>query len=225
MGKTLEILLVEDNRTLQKCNQRLFELKGYSVRLAMNLAEAKAELLHRRPDVIVLDILLPDGNGLDFLANLRKTDNTPVLLLTSLSKPDNIVEGLEHGGDAYLTKPYDFAVLLAKVEALLRRTAIIPKILKKGSLTLDITSNHAWLKGKDIMLTQKEFSLLLLLVQNEGRTLSMDYLYETIWLMPVTNDSRTLKKHISLLRKKLTDGGCEYTISVFYGKGYKFERV
>jgi DNA-binding response OmpR family regulator len=196
---------------------------GYYVRLAKNLAEARERLTEAVPDIIVLDIILPDGSGLDFLEELRQNADIPVLLLTALAEPGDAVKGLRTGGDDYLAKPYDNAELLARIETLLRRASRLPKILAKGRLTLNVISGLASVNGRDLLLLRKEFAVLLLLAQNEGETVSVEYLHKEVWGLPM-DDNRTLKKHISALRKKLEDetSGCE--IENVRGEGYCFTR-
>jgi DNA-binding response OmpR family regulator len=198
------ILLVEDNEQILRGNERMLRRRGYEPVTAMTLREARERVALAVPDAIVLDIMLPDGSGLTFMRELRKTSNIPILLLTGLTTPTDIVRGLDDGGDDYLTKPYDFSVLLARIEALLRRAERIPKRLVKGALTLDIRANRALLRDEDMQLTQKEFAVLLLLAENEGRILVTDYVYETVWKQPVTTETGgAVKTVISRLRRKL----------------------
>jgi DNA-binding response OmpR family regulator len=215
------ILLVEDNKEIQKVNKNMLIRHDYNVRLAKNLAEAQEHLTEAEPDLIVLDIMLPDGSGLDFLKSLRQDTDIPVLLLTALAEPGDTVKGLQAGGDDYLAKPYDNAELLARIESLLRRASRTPKTLVKGRLTLNMISGMAFVDGKDLLLSHKEFALLLLLAQNEGKTINAEYLYEEVWGLPM-NDNRTLKKHISELRKKLEDETSGYEIANVRGEGYCF---
>jgi DNA-binding response OmpR family regulator len=218
------ILLVEDNRKIQEINQRmLIQCGGYRVSLAGNLAEARERLTEAEPNLIVLDIMLPDGSGLDFLEELRRDTDIPVLLLTALAEPDDTVKGLRAGGDDYLSKPYDNAELLARIESLLRRTSRPPKTLVKGRLTLNMISGMAFVDGKDLLLSHKEFAVLLLLAQNEGKTVSAEYLYKEAWGLPM-NDNRTLLKHISDLRKKLENETTPCEIVNVRGEGYCFKQ-
>ena len=234
------VLLVEDDKDIQKINKEMLERRGgYNVCLAMNLAEARKQVNKVLPGIIVLDITLPDGNGLDFLWELRSTASSgavadiPVLLLTALDEPDDIVRGLEAGGDDYLAKPYDNDVLLARIGSLLRRAERIPKNLTKGPLTLDLVSGRAFVKSdesssagdnaQDLLLTQKEFAILFLLVQNEESILSAQSIYENVWKLPLGDDRNTLQMTISNLRKKIDPSG--YTIAVSRGQGYAFERI
>lgn len=199
------LLLVEDNTRIIRGNERMLTRQGYEVATALTLAEARILMRERMPDAIVLDIMLPDGSGLDFTRELRRTSEVPVLILTGLTTPADVVRGLSEGGDDYLTKPYDFVVLLARIEALLRRSAQVPKTLTMGELRFDILANQAYLNDEDLLLTKKEFSLLLLLAKNKDRSISSEYLYETVWNTPAVDDYNALKYQLSRLRKKLGD--------------------
>ena len=216
------ILLVEDNEQIMRGNERMLTRRGYEVVTALTLTEARSALEARMPDLFVLDIMLPDGSGLDFMADLRQYSQAPVLLLTGLTTPEDIVRGLTAGGDDYLPKPYDFGVLLARVEALLRRAQQVPERIHKGRLCLDVTADVATLDGADLLLSQKEFALLLIFVQNEQRFVSAEYLYEKVWKQPMAGNSNTLKTTLNRLREKIKS--CGYRIEWSRGEGYCFER-
>lgn len=222
--KGKRILLVEDNEKILRGNQRLFEWAGYETDAAMTLAQARAAMKANRPEAIVLDIMLPDGSGLDFMSELRQSEHagTPILLLTGLNTREDILRGLTEGGDDYLTKPYDFPILLARVEALLRRAERVPETIVKGRLTLDVAAGVASLDGTDLLLTRKEFALLLLFVQNPERLIDVEYLYEKVWKTPMVGDSKTLKTTIARLRTKIAHSG--WRIEASRGEGYCFER-
>ncbi len=217
------ILLVEDNEQILYGNERMLRRRGYSVMTALTLYEARKNMAETTPDVIILDIMLPDGNGLDFICEIRQDSNIPVLLLTGLTTPEDIVRGLTNGGDDYLTKPYDFEVLLARIEALMRRAVQVPEIVTKGNLCLKIAANQAFIGDEDLLLQKKEFALLLLFTQNEGKTISADYLYEKIWGQPIGQDYGALKNAIYKLRKKISQSG--YTISNERNEGYCLEQI
>ena len=219
------ILCVEDNLQVQLFNKPLLEAKGFTVKLALTLAAAGEIIGRETPDLIILDVHLPDGNGLDFLRQLRKTSTVPVLALTNDDQEKDIVLGFESGCDDYVAKPYTFPVLYARIEALLRRAATNAETLIKGGLTLDKASNRAYLNGNDLPLKPKEFALLQTLAQNEGTIMSAVQLYERIWKAPLGDDKRTLQTHISSLRKKLETEDFGYTISTVYGAGYCFEKI
>ena len=215
------ILLVEDNEQIMRGNECMLTRRGYEVISALTLTEARSAVQTRIPDLFVLDIMLPDGSGLDFMAELRRQSQAPVLLLTGLTTPEDIVRGLTAGGDDYLAKPYDFEVLLARVEALLRRAENVPEKLVRGRLSLDVAADVATFDGNDLLLTQKEFLLLLIFVQNEKRFISAEYLYEKVWKQALAGNSNTLKTTINRLREKIKNSG--YRIAWSRGEGYCFE--
>lgn len=206
--KGRRILLVEDNEKILRGNERMFRWEGYDT-AAATLREARALLEQDRPDAIVLDVMLPDGSGLDLMAELRAGSHAgiPVLLLTGMTAPEDIVRGLDRGGDDYLTKPYDFAVLLAHTEALLRRAQRVPEALALDGLTLNVAGGKAALDGRDLLLTQKEFALLLLFVQNPERYIDGEYLYEQVWTAPLASDSNALKSASACAPSSLAAAG------------------
>jgi DNA-binding response OmpR family regulator len=216
------ILLVEDNKQILSGNARMLKWNSYEVVTALTLREARERISEKTPDAIVLDIMLPDGNGLDFMREYRQNSNIPILLLTGLNTPKDKVRGLTEGGDDYLTKPYDFEELLARIQALLRRAGRVPDVVHKGLFKLDIASSQAFLDGKDLLLSQKEFSLLLFLVQHEGETIKAGLLYEKIWGASMSGDKNAVQVTISKLRKKIEPTG--YDINMIRSQGYIFEK-
>ena len=233
-----KILLIENDKDILEVNKKTLEAAGgYAVQTAIDLAAARKQINKETPDIIVLDIMLPDGNGLNFLKEFRvKNENNPqlsyipVLLLTALDESADIVRGLQAGGDDYLAKPYDNDVLLARVESLLRRASRVPNTLTIGPLTLDIIAGRVFLDSpnsntnlhQDLLLTSKEFAILLLLAQNEGLILSPESIYQNVWKLPLADSTNTLHATISTLRKKIEPSG--YTIKVKRDHGYKFEK-
>ena len=218
-----KILLVEDDANIQNLNRRALLRHGYHVVEAGTFSEGKALAQSESPDLIILDIMLPDGNGLELCEQLRAGSNVPILFLSAKSEKAEIVEGLEAGGDDYLAKPYDLNELLARVKVLLRKAGSMPKIITKGSLTLRLNSNQAFVNGVDIGLSHSiEFSLLRIFVQEENRVLSAEYLYEEVWGQPMAGSEAAIRTAVSAVRKKLDGSG--YTIDTVYGKGYRFER-
>jgi DNA-binding response OmpR family regulator len=219
------VLLVEDNRDLNRSNRRLLTLRGYAVHAVLTLADAREHLTRMEPDIILLDVMLPDGDGFDFCDEIRSKTSAHILFLTSKTEHADRIRGLVSGGDDYIVKPYHHEELLARVEAALRRRRMdkhLAQLLTKGALTLDIVANQAFIDDTDLLLTQKEFSLLLVLVQNEGTTLDMDSLYEKVWGRPMLGDKNTLQVTISKLRRKIGPAGFDITAS--RNKGYLFER-
>jgi DNA-binding response OmpR family regulator len=214
------ILCVEDNLQVQTFNKPLLEARGFTVRLAMTLAEAREALEKETPDLIILDIRLPDGSGLDFLRELRKVSAVPVIALTNDGAEQDIVAGLAGGCDDYMSKPYTFPVLHARIEALLRRAERAPETIAKGRLSLDMAANMASLDGKDLRLTPKEFALLLIFTQNEECFMSAEYLYERVWKRPMISDSQAVRKTVSKLRDKIAGSG--WSVIWLRGEGWCF---
>jgi DNA-binding response OmpR family regulator len=215
------ILCVEDELKILNNNRVALTRAGYEVLTAMNLAQAREHLSRGPCGAIVLDIMLPDGNGLDFLMELRAAGSKiPVIMLTAWGENADVARGLRAGANDYLGKPFDYEVLLARVEALFRNVEQIPESLEKGPLKLDIAAGRAFLNGADMLLTQKEFSLLLIFAQNEGRTMSAEYLYEKIWGQPMANDANAVRIAVSRLRKRLSGTG--YSLNSEHKEGYRF---
>jgi len=219
------VLCVEDNEQVQMFNKIHLERKGFTVKPAMTIAQARDEVNREIPGLIILDIHLPDGNGLDFLRELRKTSNVPVIALTNSKEDEDIVKGLESGCDDYMPKPYTFPVLCARIERLLRRASQMPEKKEFATLKVDVFSQQAFVNGENLSLAQKEFLLLLFFMENEGKIMGADYLYEKIWGQSMNNDNRTLKKHISAIRRKLEDANSVYNITNLRGEGYCFDKV
>jgi DNA-binding response OmpR family regulator len=217
-----KLLLVEDDKKILDFNKEVLEESGYTVYLAMNLAEARKLLRNVEVDLIVLDVMLPDGSGIDWLAELRETSRVPVLLLTAKGNLPDKLKGFETGADDYLTKPYDYEELLARIESLLRRADYnTPEQVSYGSIILDIPSGRAFFGGRDLELRHKEFALLLLFIQLKGKAVSGEYIYEKIWKQPIGEDKNALQTAISRLRTKIEPTG----LDVYYqrGTGYTLE--
>ncbi|KMZ53972.1 response regulator transcription factor [Dorea sp. D27] len=222
-GKT--VLMVEDNEHVQVINRIVLEREGCTVLSAVSLAGARRVLAeHPAIDIAVLDILLPDGNGLAFIPELREATSAPVLLLTSKRDYEDMVRGLTGGADDYMTKPYRVEELLARMVALLHRrdAARESALLMRGALALDMVAQRAFLHGEDILLSPREFGVLCYLIQHEGEGISAGQLYETVWMLPANGNVSAAKTVISRLRKKLEGSG--YAITSGWGVGYCFER-
>lgn len=217
------ILLVEDDKEIMTLNNNLLKRHGgYNVYLAMNLEEARSIVAQTPLDIILLDITLPDGSGLDFLAELRQDKKIPVLILSALGKIEDRLKGLETGGNAYMPKPYDNRELLLTIEKLLELKEEVPDTVTRGVLTLNVNFNAAFVNGRDIGLSQnKEFSLLNIFVKHENKTLSPDFLYQEVWGHAMAGNSNALRVALSEVRRKLAGSG--FVITSERGKGYRFE--
>lgn len=221
------ILIVEDDRDIMNANCAALELEGYRVFAADTLAKGR-QIAEATPlDLIILDVLLPDGNGLSYCEELRAKNDVRILFLSALNAKADVLKGLRAGGDDYIAKPYDLDELLARVEALLRRGRLngpAEPPLCLGGLELDPVSRRALLDGRDILLKPKEFALLEVLMGNHDRFVSPNELYEKVWGMQAVGDARTVKEHISRLRSKLGTGSILF-IQSERGRGYRLEKI
>jgi DNA-binding response OmpR family regulator len=217
------ILCVEDELKILENNRKTLTDAGYSVLVAENLAQAQTTLAETTPDLIVLDIMLPDGNGLDYLKELRTAGNDiPIIMLTAWNRGEHSARGIELGADDYIGKPFVYADLLARIKKVLTQTERIPKQVTRGTLSLDLISGQAFINDEDLLLTQKEFSLLLLFIQHEGKTMSAEYLYEKVWGQQMNFNKRAVESGLSRLRTKLKLSG--YDIFTKRGEGYCFTK-
>lgn len=230
MGEQKTILLVEDNVNLNEINRRELEAEGYAVLTAFTLEDARVRLKSHDPDVILLDVRLPDGDGIDFCGEIREVTTAHILFLTSSIEDEDKVRGLDSGGDDYITKPYKLKEMLSRVRAAMRRRDMeavkspARTSITLGPLTLDVVTSEAHFDNKENMrLTPKEFAVLLLMVQNEGRTLTNAQIYEGVWKKSLNDDPGALLRHISSINKKLEESGGAASLVNVRGKGYMLE--
>ena len=226
------ILLVEDDVNLNKINRMALTSEGYTVHTALTLAEARKRLNNCSPDLILLDVKLPDGIGFDFCKEIRQKPGfaaVPVLFLTSVNDNAGEMEGLRSGGNDYLRKPYDIDLLRMRVANLLKFQENITqqviteqKIITKGALSIDTVSCRAYLNGADLNLKTKQFQLLLTLVQHENQIMNTAKLYEAVWGQPMGKDNGAIRRAISDIRGKIA--GCGYSMTSERGEGYCFEQ-
>ena len=229
MDKNFIILMVEDEVSVMDVNRRMLKRRGYDLKEAKNAKEAYEFLSHTIPDLLILDIMLPDGNGYEICEFFRSKSDNPVIFLTGKVEVADKVQGLMLGGDYYLTKPYHFDELLAVVQRLLARFLKEQSVHENmsriivGNLVLDLSSYTAFIEGEDIHLTKKEFIMLKMFIENKGKELSTDEIYELAWGQSSAGDSRNVRKHIMNLRNKIKADESEYyDIFTVYGKGYSF---
>jgi DNA-binding response OmpR family regulator len=230
------VLMVEDNPEILYINGKWLNEAGFDTVSAKTLAETRAVLENQSPDIVVLDILLPDGNGLEFLTEFKALCDAPVLFCSSRSGDGDILLGLDAGGDDYIPKPYNVDILVGRVKVMWRReqesrekmrAALAAKtperVIERGPLKLDLLSGRAYMDGGDARLTPKQFALLFTLIQNEGKVVPNRDLYEAVWGLPANEDTRTVKDHISKLRGKLMmNEFTPLTVTAEYGNGYRF---
>lgn len=221
------ILMIEDEKDVLKINQEYFENRGYKTIGAVTFSQARFLLEEHTPDLILLDVMMPDGSGWDFCTELRKKTNAPIIFLTCRNENESIVKGLLKGGDDYVTKPYDLNVLEARVAAQLRRAGIVNAgIIELAPLSIDLLSGEVTLDGKNISLTQKKLQLLGCFVLFAGRRLSCDEIYRRAWGESTPNISKTIAVHVANLRKKLCLNDDSWFELKNTGKGeYCFNKV
>lgn len=220
----MNLLLVEDDALLGKSVQRGLSDAGHQCRWVTEGEEAVRQAQCAPYDVIVLDLMLPDISGFEVLRRLRAENNeTPVLVLTALGSVDERVNGLKAGADDYLVKPFAFAELAARLEALARRAGkAIRTELQDGPLTLDLRTRRVTRDNKDIELTPTEFSLLEFLMRNANQTVTRRMLCEHLWDANWEGVTNVIEVHINRLRAKVDRGFDERLIHTVRGIGYAF---
>lgn len=232
----MQILVVDDEAPIRELLSFNLKKSGYEVETAADGRAALQKALEA--DLVLLDIMLPEVDGLEVCRQLKadpQTSGIPIIMLTAKAEEIDRVLGLELGADDYVVKPFSMRELLARVKAVLRRSASVQKgsrenkereeSLTIGGLRLDFSSYQAWLHDKPIALTPKEYELLKLLVTNPGRAFSRDELLERIWGYEYYGDTRTVDVHIRHLRAKLKDDPTvSDAIETVRGVGYRFAR-
>ena len=219
------ILLVEDNPHIMKINSEALTMYGYEILQATTAKACREVMRWRQVDLVVLDIMLPDGDGVQLCRELKENYRVPILFLSALGESRDVVEGLRAGGDDYLAKPYDLEVLAARIEARLRQERARSRYVSYGPLRLDVFSGRGYLGDTDLMLTQKEFALLLLLVKHAGETVSKQEVLREVWNLNAEEDNRALWTLISRLRRKLDSEHSRLEISSRRGDGYTLEQI
>jgi two-component system, OmpR family, response regulator VicR len=220
------ILVVDDEKTLVKALSFNLEKEGFRVEKAYDGEEALQKAFDLKPDIIVLDLMLPEIDGFEVCRRIRKKLETPIIMLTARTDDIDKVLGLELGADDYLTKPFNSRELVARIKAILRRSAFreeeAKKLLQIGRLQIDLLQHRVRIEDKDINLTTKEFALLSFLAANAGNVYSREQLLEQIWGYDYYGDVRTVDVHIRHIREKIEkDPGNPELILTIWGTGYK----
>ncbi len=218
----VDILIVEDNKELAKVLCDFLRAENYTVSIAEN-AE-KALLLYEKygARLIVLDIMLPGKDGFSLCERIRAKSNTPILIVSARTGKDDKLLGLNLGADDYIEKPYDIDIMLAKIGGIFKRHYLLDEIID-GSLRINKATHIVQKDGLPIEMTAKEFELLLLLMENRGRTLSKEYIFNTVWGSDSFSEQQTLTVHIKWLRQKIEDNPKDpQKIQTVWGVGYKY---
>ena len=220
----LKILVVDDESRMRKLVKDFLVRKNYQVLEAGNGEEAM-DIFFENKDIglILLDVMMPKMDGWEVCKEVRQYSKVPIIMLTAKSDERDELLGYELGIDEYITKPFSPKILVARVEAVLRRTNSIQQedLLTAGSITLDISAHQVKVDGKEIELSFKEFELLHYFVMNQGVALSREKILNNVWNYDYFGDARTIDTHVKKLRSKLGDRG-DY-IKTIWGMGYKFE--
>ncbi len=227
----MKILIVEDDKTLLDVLKYNFAKEGYRVLTASDGVEALDVARKEHPDVIVLDVMLPQMSGFEVCRVLRKEMSTPILMLTARDEEVDRVVGLDIGADDYMTKPFSMRELMARVRALLRRSEMAETAapaakagIKIGDIDIDTPRHQVMLNGKLLNLTPKEFDLLLFLATNKGLVFSREQLLEKVWGFDYPGDTRTVDVHMRYLREKIeADPARPTRLLTVRGVGYKME--
>ncbi|OCT11710.1 DNA-binding response regulator [Paenibacillus pectinilyticus] len=227
-----KILVIEDEPTLARLLSYNLSQESYDTKVIDHGGDGLQEALQQSYDLIILDIMLPGLSGFEVLAKLRQKGNrTPVIILTARNAEDEVVQGLKHGADDYITKPFGVAELLARVAAVLRRTQSDEaaadmnksneKVIQAGELRIYPEKYEVVLNGESIPLRPKEFEVLLYLVQRPGVVVTRDDLMNIVWGFDYIGGQRTVDVHVSSLRKKLEMNQQSVQIDSIRGVGYK----
>ena len=223
------VLIVEDDEDMAELNARMLKRRGYGNAAAYTASQARELAAKYKPDLIVMDIVLPDGDGLSLCKELRRYSDVPVLFLTGQTDLDSKIAGLSAGGDYYLTKPYSAEELLVVIKRLLQRalqvrnSIIDSTTITKGPLTLHIPTRACLLRGQDIELTSKEFAILLLLMRNENVEIQSEQIFESVWNLPMGSNTGALRVQIARMKRKLDEENTdEFSITYSRGRGYCF---
>ena len=220
----MKILVVDDERAVRESLRRALELEGYEVGLASDGSDAMEKLdADAQPDAIILDVLMPGTDGLEVSRTLRRAGSkVPVLMLTARAEVGDRVAGLDAGADDYLTKPFSFAELLARLRALVRRGGVErPTTLAVGDLRLDPAGRRVWRGESEIPLSPKEFALLETFMRRPGQALSRLQLIENAWDFAYENRSNVIDVYVRYLREKVDRPFGTDTIETVRGVGYR----
>ena len=219
------ILLVEDERKVSAfINQGLVEV-GYSVSIAESPSRARELLKEKKFDLLILDVMLPEMSGIEFAKEIRSQYSGFILMLTALSTTKDKIQGLDAGADDYLSKPFEFEELLARVRALTRRKSTELSQLKNGGLLVDLLTRNVSRDGVKIELTTKEFSLLEFLMRNLDKTVDRNAIARQVWGTEFDPDSNVIDVYINHLRKKIDSPFPRKLLKTVVGQGYVLHKI
>ena len=225
----MKILVVDDEELLVKGIRFNLQNEGYEVISGANGLEAIEAAKTEKPDLIILDVMMPEMDGLTACSQIRTFSNVPIILLTAKADDMDKLMGFDNGADDYITKPFNILELKARIRALLRRTGLekadSESVLTIGSISLDLNARNAYRSGNLVELTAKEFDVIEFLMRNPNRVYSREALLDTIWAYEYRSDIRTLDVHVRRLREKLEENPADpQYIMTKWGVGYYFRK-
>jgi len=221
-----KILVVEDDRNISDLIRMYLEKEGFEVRAAFDGAAAVETFRTMDPDMVLLDIMLPVMDGWTVCSKIRESSRTPIIMITAKSEVFDRIQGLEMGADDYIVKPFEMKELIARINAVLRRTEIpedTDKRLVFDKLVVDLDSYELTVDGKKIDTPPKELELLYHLASTPNRVYTRNQLLDEVWGFDYFGDSRTVDVHIKRLREKVEDISDQWALKTVWGVGYKFE--
>lgn len=219
----LKILVVDDEARMRKLVKDFLSVKGFTVLEASNGEEA-VDLFFEQKDIalIILDVMMPKMDGWETCRTIRKYSQVPIIMLTARSEERDELQGFNLGVDEYISKPFSPKILVARVEAILRRSnAVSSDLIEIGGIRIDKAAHQVTIDGQNIDLSYKEFELLTYFVENQGIALSREKILNNVWNYDYFGDARTIDTHVKKLRSKMGEKG-DY-IRTIWGMGYKFE--
>ena len=224
----ISVLIVEDDKNISDLLQMYLEKEGYAVTTAADGGQGLAKFRAINPDLVLLDLMMPVMDGWAVCKAIREESQTPVIMLTAKSETDDKVAGLKSGADDYITKPFEMKEVLARIEAVLRRTDrnATEKAVRRLSfdkLTIDMDSFELIVDGRKVDTPPKEMELLFYLASSPNRVYTRNQLLDEVWGFDYFGDSRTVDVHVKRLREKLEGVSQQWCLKTVWGVGYKFE--
>ena len=224
----ISVLIVEDDPNIRELLQMYWEKDGYAVTLATDGGQGLDKFRSIKPDLVLLDVMMPVMDGWAVCKAIRAEGNTPVIMLTAKGETDDKVQGLKAGADDYVTKPFEMKELLARIEAVLRRTGTAPaqesaRRLTFDKMTIDMDAFELIIDGKKVDTPPKEMELLFYLASSPNRVYTRNQLLDEVWGFDYFGDSRTVDVHVKRLREKLEGVSEQWNLKTVWGVGYKFE--
>ena len=222
-----KILIIEDEENMVEGLRFNLEARDYMVIAALDGETGLKKAAGEQPDLVILDLMLPGLNGFDVCKRLKETQpDIPIIMLTAKSQESDIITGLDLGADDYITKPFSVLEVLARINALLRRSSphsTLPEVFRAGDLEIDFKKYQALKQGKPLELSPREFEILRYLLERKGEVVSRDDLLNQVWGYESYPDTRTIDAHIATLRKKIEEIPEKPALIItIHGKGYKF---